>query len=159
MELTIFANFRSSVLKHGGPREADTGYNSCTVYLGPNCYAQYAVQLGLGIHSIVFSSESLLFVCERAKECFAHSCRSSVMSDLSKSLMVDLSELLPWLFKNQLFESDSLEIWANHWHCSVLKKSRAILSWTLFCKERWERLALGCSFLKSEERELLTVAL
>ena len=33
----------------------------------------------------------------------------------------------------------------------------AIFSQSLFCKEQWERLAHGRSFLKSGERELLKV--
>ena len=50
----------------------------------------------------------------------------------------------------------SLKKWANP-SCHSLLKSDLLLS--LFCKERRERFAWGRSFLKSNESELLTVAL
>ena len=50
------------------------------------------------------------------------------------------------------FESNSLDSWAINWCCSYLKKSRAIRSWSLFCKEQQEWFAHSHSFVKSVER-------
>ena len=44
-----------------------------------------------------------------------------------------------------IFASDSLESRANHSHRSFLKSIRSDLLTSLFCKERCERIAHGCS--------------
>ena len=51
------------------------------------------------------------------------------------------------------FASDSIQWWAKHSHRFFFKSDKSdSLTW-LFCKERWERFAHGCSFVKMIESE------
>ena len=137
----------------------------------------------VGNSLINFLSESQVFVSERTIRLWKranHSRPSFVMrngSEFSQSLFwkerqseellgIKGGKKLTKTYEKYNFSSESLLFWeqfiqitSKYWCCSFLKKSRVIRSRLLFCHERPEQITHGCSFVKSDESNLLMVAL
>ena len=113
----------------------------------------------LGISSLVFPANRQFFVSKRANHSFGSlKKREWEKSKGSDSLLgikrrKTVKYIRVFQGNRSFFASDSIQWWAKHSHRFFFKSDKSdSLTW-LFCKERWERFAHGCSFVKMIESE------